>query len=359
MTHPILGLYSPETGGRTDCFSAERMIRAALRRKMEAVLIDFPERRPDAEEVRKQLRRILPELEGKMRRYISCSLNGSAGIADFRAALEQKLKWLGLSRSEGIVFGPVSGQMLARLKKTGFAAFLQEEKSGGRFTESWLWIAGRSEVVEEAARAFPDLTGVRFCYSPLDLLDRPGSYGYAAAKNGGLSVMISGADRAGNRPELKAAWEKNGRSGTLEDQLLLWMAQMRKDLNLVVEPSSEEEMESRLSAVQAAETGEMSVREKLALNELKDVLRDSSRIRCSACGCCMPCPYGVDIPGMMAACMEYAEPFGRAAAEEYLQLLELDQKECRFCARCVEQCPRGNRIPDYIREIRGEDRKPQ
>ena len=90
-------------------------------------------------------------------------------------------------------------------------------------------------------------------------------------------------------------------------------------------------------------------------------------IPCTDCKYCMPCPYGVDIPGVFMhynKCVneDYIEedrqdPGYRKARRAYLVSLDrglpkLQQADhCIGCAQCVEACPQHIAIPGQMRRI--------
>ena len=90
-------------------------------------------------------------------------------------------------------------------------------------------------------------------------------------------------------------------------------------------------------------------------------------VPCTDCKYCMPCPYGVDIPGVFAhynKCVnegfiaeDRQSPEYRKARRAYLVSLErnLDKlrqaNHCIGCAQCVEACPQRIGIPGQMRRI--------
>jgi len=90
-------------------------------------------------------------------------------------------------------------------------------------------------------------------------------------------------------------------------------------------------------------------------------------IPCTDCKYCMPCPYGVDIPGVFAhynKCVhegfiedDRQDPAYRKARRAYLVSLDrglpkLQQADhCIGCAQCVDACPQRIGIPGQMRRI--------
>ena len=83
-------------------------------------------------------------------------------------------------------------------------------------------------------------------------------------------------------------------------------------------------------------------------------VKTSMGVPCTACGYCMPCPYGVDIPGNFGVFNEYriyglrehavrayAGQTGRAAV-------------CTECGACLAKCPQKIQIPTVLRTVTAE-----
>ena len=108
--------------------------------------------------------------------------------------------------------------------------------------------------------------------------------------------------------------------------------------------------------------------EELAfLEEVADDYANHPIIPCNDCKYCMPCPYGVDIPGVFVhynKCVNQAmikenqqDPAYRKARRAYLVSLDrsLDRlrqaNHCIGCAQCVDTCPQRIAIPAQMRRI--------
>ena len=107
--------------------------------------------------------------------------------------------------------------------------------------------------------------------------------------------------------------------------------------------------------------------ELLLLEKIADDYVRFPLIPCTDCKYCMPCPYGVDIPGVFAhynKCVneglleeDRQSPAYRKARRAYLVSLDrglekLRQADhCIGCVQCVDACPQHIRIPGQMRRI--------
>ena len=107
---------------------------------------------------------------------------------------------------------------------------------------------------------------------------------------------------------------------------------------------------------------DLELLEKIAEDYVKFPL-----IPCTDCKYCMPCPYGVDIPGVFAhynKCVneglleeDRQSPAYRKARRAYLVSLDRNLEKlrqadhCIGCAQCVDACPQRIGIPGQMRRI--------
>ena len=109
--------------------------------------------------------------------------------------------------------------------------------------------------------------------------------------------------------------------------------------------------------------------ENRVLEEIADVMSGFPVIPCTTCGYCMPCPYGVDIPGNFAyynaAVNQQILPLPDKQAADYMarkeQFTEGLRKalpdastwatQCVDCETCLKKCPQQIRIPNQMARI--------
>ena len=109
--------------------------------------------------------------------------------------------------------------------------------------------------------------------------------------------------------------------------------------------------------------------ENRLLADIADQMAGYPTIPCTTCGYCMPCPYGVDIPGNFAyyndAVNEHILPLPDKQATDYVarkqQFAEGLRRalpdtgkwarSCTDCEECLSKCPQTIRIPNQMSRI--------
>ncbi len=110
------------------------------------------------------------------------------------------------------------------------------------------------------------------------------------------------------------------------------------------------------------------------LEKIADGMAGIPTIPCTTCAYCMPCPYGVDIPGNFsfynealnkkmlplpeASAPDYAER-QQNFAEAYRNAISVNARasKCVDCEACLSKCPQQIRIPNQMNRIVGLLRK--
>jgi predicted aldo/keto reductase-like oxidoreductase len=118
------------------------------------------------------------------------------------------------------------------------------------------------------------------------------------------------------------------------------------------------QLEENLRLAGEARTGMLGDTETEAYRRVLEVLNRSRRIPCTACGYCMPCPKGVNIPGCFAS---YNASFSIGYVAGMHQFvtstgLSADKRAgpglCTACGTCESHCPQGLAVRKNLSLVR-------
>lgn len=96
--------------------------------------------------------------------------------------------------------------------------------------------------------------------------------------------------------------------------------------------------------------------ENQVLEEIADGISGIPTIPCTTCGYCMPCPFGVDIPGNFSLynkAIQNQTIKNKSFAADYNNTFKVEERasQCVDCEACLPKCPQQIRIPNQMRRI--------
>jgi len=108
-------------------------------------------------------------------------------------------------------------------------------------------------------------------------------------------------------------------------------------------------------------------KDRTLLKEVASAVQSSKQVKCTNCQYCMPCPYGVDIPGVFAFFNEQItngsfvvnseqkdyQRIRKRYLSKYSETVPSDRQadRCIDCGRCISACPQNIAIPKELRRI--------
>ena len=102
------------------------------------------------------------------------------------------------------------------------------------------------------------------------------------------------------------------------------------------------------------EVSAVTEEERAVYAQVVDAINESTKVGCTGCGYCQPCPKGVDIPGTFAAYNRYYSESKFSGLKEHLMTTGLrktstDVSNCVGCGKCEQHCPQGIQIRQELK----------
>ena len=102
------------------------------------------------------------------------------------------------------------------------------------------------------------------------------------------------------------------------------------------------------------ETPQKLTQEELqVVSEVRAMIEERTFVGCTNCKYCMPCPFGVDIPGNFRMMNNYAKYSNENQLRfEWKDMEDAERADrCRACGKCETACPQQIPIRAKLREI--------
>ena len=250
-----------------------------------------------------------------------------------------------------------------RLKKLGIEEWLAEKKASGAIRQVGFSYHGNSEMFCRL-RDERDWDFCQIQYNYLDEHSQAGRRGLHHAYSKGIPVVIMEPLRGGKLvtrlpEEAKKIFADYATRRTPAQWAFRWLWD-QKEVTVVL--SGMNSMEMVLDNIQTAadtQIGELTDGDQAMLRQVVAAINGKMKVGCTGCAYCMPCPKGVDIPGIFAAYNRRSQEGKFWGAVDYVMCTMLRPNStaasnCIGCGKCEKHCPQGIPIREKLRDARQE-----
>ncbi len=193
-----------------------------------------------------------------------------------------------------------------------------------------------------------------FCQIQLNYADTQNQAGlrgleYAAAC--GLDVVIMEPLRGGRLavPPKRVAEHLDTKKSPVEWGLdYLWN---RPEIGTVLSGmSSMEQLVQNIGYAAEGKAGMLTPEENTMLEEAGEIFNKGALVGCTACGYCMPCPAGLEIPELFRLYNQTGSGNREQAAEAYAKMNK-SAADCLHCRHCEKDCPQHIEIHAVMDQV--------
>ena len=246
-----------------------------------------------------------------------------------------------------------------RLKTLGILDWIKEKKESGAIRNIGFSFHGNTENFLKVLRDY-DWDFCQIQYNYLDETTQAGVEGLKAAAEKGIPVIIMEPLRGGKLVNLlpskaKKAIADNARGWSPAAWAFRWLYNQPEVTVVLSGMNSLEMVRENVETADTAHVGDFTEEDHALLKEVKRMIRAGEKVGCTACRYCMPCPQGVDIPGIFR-CYNAMYFEGKASGRyQFAQTVGMTRKpafatQCIGCGKCEKHCPQGIPIREKLKE---------
>ena len=233
--------------------------------------------------------------------------------------------------------------------KFGLLSKMEKAKAEGKIRHIGFSFHDDYDAFQEIVDAYDwDFCQIQLNY--IDVEHQAGLRGleYAAAKGMGVIIMepLLGGKLANPTDQVRKVLpaDKTPVQAALD---FLWN---RPEVSLILSGmGTAQQLEDNLAYADDSRPGKLSEEELAAYTEAKRVYDTMARVPCTKCAYCMPCPFGVNIPGVFEAYNKSALSMEEAKA--LYDGLDGQAALCRKCRKCEKICPQHMEISRLMMEV--------
>lgn len=124
----------------------------------------------------------------------------------------------------------------------------------------------------------------------------------------------------------------------------------RPEVSLLLSGMSDAvQVEQNLEYADRSAVGMLSEADVAMLADVKKLYDTMALVPCTKCRYCMPCPFGLDIPGIFEAYNKSAVSMKKARA--LYGELEVKADACRACRHCEKECPQHIAVSEKMKKV--------
>jgi len=275
--------------------------------------------------------------------------------ASMEALLEEELKKLQTDHIDFYLMHGINREKWEKFKSIGAREFFNDTKAAGKIRFKCFSFHSSYEDFEYIINDW-DWDMVQIQYNFMDINNQAGTKGLELAGSKGIPVVIMegllGGKLANAPDNVQALYDAFPVKRTPVEWAFRWLCN-HPEVAVVLSGCNEaEQIDENLRIFDSVEPGIMTKEELELIAKVREAYISRTKIGCTGCRYCMPCPNGVDIPGVFAAwnkaSLYNADP---GSDWDFRMLREHNHgaDNCIGCGACEAACPQHLSIIDGLK----------
>jgi len=273
---------------------------------------------------------------------------------DMDRYLNEQLDRLRTDSIDFYLLHALNGDFWNLVKRHDVFDFLNSALSDGRIKYTGFSFHDSVGLFKEIVDSYPwDVCQIQYNFMDGDFQAGNEGLMYAASKGLGVIIMepLRGGYLVSSPPEIQEIWD----SAPVKRSPLEWCFRYLwnyPEISVVLSGMSEmAHVEDNISVAEKGMPDSLTEKESKLISRVKDIYKSKTRVYCTGCHYCMPCPSGVNIP----ECLKYlsnADMFDRRDKEKILYNgLDAKASNCTECSQCEQKCPQQMPIRELLKEV--------
>ncbi len=275
---------------------------------------------------------------------------------DFMKYLDEQLVNLNTNYVDFYLFHALNNSSFEKIKSLEFEKFVGQAKLEGKIKHIGFSFHDELPVFKEIIDHYP----WEFCQIQLNYMDieyQAGLAGLEYAKDNGIDVVVmeplKGGKLASSPVDVLQVWNRSATSRTPVQWALKWLHSLSGISVVLSGMSSMEQLEDNIRI--SSDNGHLTPADIDIVKEAADIYRSRTRVDCTGCKYCIPCPQNIAIPDIFEM-YNNAHVYGsmEESRKSYESLVEKesDSSQCVECGLCEEKCPQNLTIIQYLKDAR-------
>jgi len=251
-----------------------------------------------------------------------------------------------------------------RMKNLGIIDWLEDLKSRGIIRNIGFSFHGSKYDFEQIIKAYPwDFCQIQYNY--MDVNNQAGKYGLQLAYSLGIPVIVMEPLRGGRLAdrlpkEVLSEFSSFDKDRSPAEWALRWVWNHPEVTVVLSGMSDERQLSENVKTASDALPNSLTEEELKVFDRVMEIMQEKTKIPCTGCGYCMPCPFGVNIPACFSVYNDKYLLNEKRSRIVYYRTLGGFSKQpayasmCKGCARCESKCPQHIEIRNELARVKKE-----
>ncbi len=278
--------------------------------------------------------------------------------------LNEQMRRLQVDKLDCYLLHGLNREGLDKVRDWGILDWAEKKMAEGKFSHFGFSFHDEFDVFKEIIDSYDNWTMCQIQYNFMDENYQAGRKGVEYAAGKGLAIVVMEPLRGGMLTQETPApvakiWNEAPVRRSPAEWGLMWVWNQPEISVALSGMSTMEQLKENLEIAGRAEPGILSSEELDIVKQVKEAYQGLRPVPCTACGYCMPCPNGVDIPGIFRiyndAVMYVNMQTGRFRYQTVGVFPEESRADkCIECGQCMEACPQSIEIIDWLKKAHTE-----
>ena len=279
---------------------------------------------------------------------------------DLPRLFEEQCKALETDYIDFYLVHSLDGEAWDKMLALGIKEFLDELKASGKIKYACFSFHDEYKEFERILNDYDwDMCQIQYNY--MDINNQAGTRGLRLAGEKGIPVVIMegllGGKLANAPDSVQAIFDTAPVKRSPVEWAFRWLCNNPEICTVLSGVQSMEQLEDNLRIFDTVEAGIMTDDELALMERVREEYERRTKVGCTGCKYCMPCPNGVDIPEIFSIWNEAARyDNAERGRNKYKRLLKSgsDATKCIGCGACESVCPQSIGIIEMLKNAHSE-----